>query len=123
MIARRAPGSLEAEILAILWASDAALSAQEVRRQLPGDLAHTTVNTILTRLHEKGAVDRELEGRGYVYRPVLDQAGIAAQRMRALLDDEADSAGVLSHFVAGLDGPTLRALRRAIGGGTGGDRR
>lgn len=114
MIGRRAAGALEREVLAALWTAEAALSAQDVRRQLGGDLAHTTVNTILTRLHEKGAVVRAQSSRGYLYQPVLDQAGLTANRMRALLDGGPDRAGVLSRFVDGLDATTLDTLRRAL---------
>ena len=114
MIGRRAAGSLESEILAVLWAADEPLRAEEVRRRLGSDLAHTTVNTILGRLHEKGAVERHTGGRSYRYRPVLDQAGLTARRMQALLDGGPDRTGVLSRFVDGLDRRTLQALRRLL---------
>ena len=119
MVRRRAPGMLEAEVLATLWAAGEPLSAEEVRRRSGTDVAYTTVTTILARLYEKGAVSREMSGRGYSYAPVLDQAGLTAKRMRALLDDEADQVGVLSRFVAGLDTKALTALRRALGPGLG----
>jgi predicted transcriptional regulator len=111
---RRARGVLEAEVLAVLWASDSPLSPEAVRCELGDDLAYTTVMTILARLHEKGAVRREAHGRGYAYAPLLDEAGLAAQRMRALLDGEDDRAGVLSRFVAGLDDSAQAAVRRAL---------
>jgi predicted transcriptional regulator len=111
---RRASGTLEAEVLTVLWASPEPVSAEEVRRRLDGDLAHTTVSTILSRLHRKGAVTRQLVSRGYVYSPVLDEAGMVASRMRALLEDQRDRAGVLSQFVAGLDRRALDSLRRAL---------
>jgi predicted transcriptional regulator len=107
---------LEAEVLAALWASEVPLSAEEVRRQIGSDLAYTTVTTILTRLHEKGAVTREPSGRGYAYRPLLDQAGLTANRMRALLEHQSDRTGVLSRFVAALDATALAELRRLLGG-------
>ncbi|MBV9660556.1 MAG: BlaI/MecI/CopY family transcriptional regulator [Acidimicrobiales bacterium] len=111
---RRAPGTLEAEVLATLWSVDQPLSAEDVRVRLAADLAYTTVATILTRLHEKGAVNRTLTGRVYSYAPVLDHAALTALRMQALLDDESDRAGVLNRFVDGLDGEGLGALREAL---------
>lgn len=111
---RRAPGTREAEVLAALWSVDAPLSAEEVRSHLDSDLAYTTVATILTRLWDKGAVRRELTGRGYSYQPVMDHADMTARRMQALLDDETDRGGVLSRFVARLDSDALGALRRAL---------
>ena len=52
--ARRQAGSLEQEVMAVLWASDQALTPGEVQQGLGADLAYTTVMTILTRLHGKG---------------------------------------------------------------------
>lgn len=112
---RRAPGSLEAEVLAALWAADEPLTPEDLRTLLSRELAYTTVSTILARLYEKGAVGREIRGRGYCYFPVLDQQGLTARRMRALLDGQVDRAGVLSRFVDSLDAKTLAALRRALG--------
>lgn len=101
--------------MGVLWAADGPLSPEQVRRQLGGDLAYTTVMTILVRLVDKGAVDRHARGRGYLYAPRHDESGLVAERMRALLDAEADPAGVLSRFVDGLDSRSVSALRRALG--------
>ena len=53
---RRPAGELEASVLAALWAADAPLTPGAVQLELGGGLARTTVTTILTRLHAKGAV-------------------------------------------------------------------
>lgn len=119
MTSRRAAGTLEAEVLAALWAADQPMSSEDVRAALGRDLAYTTVSTILARLHDKGAVGRQSRGRGYCYFPVMDQQALAARRMRALLDNQADQAGVLSRFVDSLDAKGLAALRRALGTDTG----
>jgi predicted transcriptional regulator len=118
---RRAKGSLESEVLAALWAAKRPLTAGDVADALGGDLAYTTVQTILVRLHGKGAVHRELTGRAHSYTPVLDDAGLAADRMRAMLDKGADHAAVLSRFLRVLspeDEATLaQLLRRPRPGG------
>lgn len=115
MSARRGPGELEAEVLAALWAADEPLTPEGLRGRLGSELAYTTVTTILARLFEKGAVGREPQGRGYCYFPLLDQQGLTARRMRALLEGHSDQAGVLSRFVDALDAASLAALRRALG--------
>lgn len=110
---RRASGSLESEVLAALWAAERPLTTAEVAEALDSGLAYTTVQTILARLHEKGAVRRELAGRAHAYAPELDDAGLAARRMRALLDKGGDRAAVLSRFVGTLspaEESTLAAL-------------
>lgn len=107
---RRPAGALEAEILAALWAAGRPLTPGEVLEELGDRLAYTTVMTALSRLHEKGAVERERSGRAYAYTPVLDQAGIAATRMRALLDAREDRRAVLARFVGSLSDDDERAL-------------
>jgi len=120
---RRAKGSLESEVLATLWAADRPLTAGDVADALGGDLAYTTVQTILSRLHAKGAVRREAVGRAHAYTPVLDDAGMAAHRMQAMLDKGGDHAVVLARFLGSLapeDEATLAALldrHRVAGGG------
>jgi predicted transcriptional regulator len=108
--ARRRAGELEAEALAVLWATDRALTPAQVREQLGGGLAYTTVMTVLTRLHDKGLVAREVRGRGYVYTPVVEQAELTAERMRALLDTGHDRSAVLARFVGALSASDRRAL-------------
>lgn len=113
MAMRRAKGSLESEVLAALWAADRPLTSAEVVEAVGGELAYTTVQTILTRLHGKGAVHRELAGRAHAYTPVLDDAGMAADRMRAMLDKGRDHAAVLTRFLRTLtpeDEATLAEL-------------
>ncbi len=102
MSRRRQSGSLESEVLATLWAADKPLTAGEVVEALGGELAYNTVQTILTRLHGKGAVRREQAGRAHAYTPVLDEAGLAANRMRAMLDRGGDHAAVLTTFLGTL---------------------
>lgn len=99
---RREPGMREAEILAALWAAGRPLTPREVVEAVGDGLAYNTVQTILTRLHDKGAVRRELVGRAHAYTPVLDEAGMAARRMRAMLDRGGDSTAVLSRFLGTL---------------------
>ena len=99
---RRVSGSLESEVLAALWAATAPLTTGEVVTTRGDDLAYTTVQTILTRLHSKGAVTRARVGRAHAYAPVLDEAGLAASRMHAMLDRGGDHAAVLARFVGTL---------------------
>ena len=110
MTRRRSSGGLESEVLATLWAADAALTTADIVGALDGDLAYTTVQTILTRLLAKGAVTRRPAGRAHAYRPVLDQAGLAASRMHAMLDHGGDHAAVLRRFVSTLNADDEAAL-------------
>ncbi|MGW1028214.1 BlaI/MecI/CopY family transcriptional regulator [Streptomyces sp. NPDC002577] len=111
---RRARGELESDVLAALWAADGPLTARQVRERLPGDLAYTTVLTILSRLYDKGLLVRHREGRGYAYKPAHDEAAHTAQRMRALLEDGSDREAVLARFVSELSVRDEHLLHRLL---------
>jgi predicted transcriptional regulator len=111
---RRPAGALESEVLASLWAAGRPLTPRQVQQELGEGLAYTTVMTALTRLHDKGAVERRREGRAYAYTPVLDQAGIAAARMREMLDSGDDRAAVLARFAGTLSAEDTSLLARML---------
>ncbi|MEU2334365.1 BlaI/MecI/CopY family transcriptional regulator [Streptomyces sp. NPDC006654] len=111
---RRPAGELEASVMAALWAAGAPQTPGEVQRSLGTDLARTTVTTILTRLHDKGVVDRHRRGRGYAYVPVQDAQGLTARRMHSELDRDGDRETVLARFVAQLSPDDERVLRTLL---------
>lgn len=111
---RRPPGALEAAVMAILWAADRALSPTEVQAELGDDLAYNTVQTILTRLLEKGLVLRVPTRRGHAYRPVQDAATTAARHMQMTLGQQTDRHGVLLHFAEGLEPEDVKVLRALL---------
>ena len=113
--ARRAAGELEGAVLAVLQDAEGALSPADVRARVGGDLAYTTVVTILSRLHAKGVLRRHKDGRAYRYAPVADTPGLAARRMTRVLDSEPDREAVLARFVSGLSDRDEDLLRRMLG--------
>jgi predicted transcriptional regulator len=126
---RRAAGELEAAVLDVLWQSERPLRPGEVRDLLTAsspedaaELSYSTVVTILGRLHEKGTLDREREGRAFRYSPVADEAGMAARRLTALLDGTPDRAAVLSRFVEDLSDRDEELLRDLLDDGHQGER-
>ncbi|MFI6084933.1 BlaI/MecI/CopY family transcriptional regulator [Streptomyces sp. NPDC051217] len=108
---RRGQGELEAQVLAALREAPGPVNAGWVRERLGGALAYTTVMTILTRLQTKNAVTRERSGRSFEWRPASDGAGLAALRMRRVLDAESDREAVLARFVTALSHDDERLLR------------
>jgi len=107
-------GALEAEVLARLWATEDAMTPAQVVEAMDDPPAYTTVMTILTRLWQKGLVDREGRGRAYAYRPLIGEAEFAAQKMHATLAAASNREAALSHFVGSLTKREERALRRVI---------
>ncbi|MET9323876.1 BlaI/MecI/CopY family transcriptional regulator [Streptomyces sp. NPDC003038] len=108
---RRGQGALEAEVLTALRQAPGPATAGWVQERLGGGLAYTTVITILTRLHAKGAVARERAGRSFEWTPVADESGLAALRMRKVLDGESDRQAVLASFVTALSPRDEQLLR------------
>lgn len=103
---RRSSGSLERAVLEVLAGASVPLTVPEVRDAMSVELAYTTVQTTLVRLHAKGVLARARHGRSFAYRPVATpeamQVGTAARRMRKILDSGGDRRGVLARFVADL---------------------
>ncbi|MFE6826578.1 BlaI/MecI/CopY family transcriptional regulator [Streptomyces sp. NPDC057690] len=111
---RRPAGELEASVLAALPAADGPLTPIAVRPALGTDLARTTVTTILTRLHAKGAVTPAPTPAGATSTPpAQDPPGLTARRMHAELNKDADRNTALARFLTDL-GPQDRELLRTV---------
>ncbi len=114
MADRRAPGPLESAVISVVAGALAPVAVAEVQKMLPGEPAYTTVMTTLSRLAEKGALTQSREGRAFRYAlavpPEAVDDAVAARRMRRLLSDGSDRAGVLARFVAELDSEEERLL-------------
>ncbi len=99
-------GELEHSVMRALWQSAESLSVREVHarvRRRPA-LAYTTVLTVLDRLHDKGFVLREKDGRAFRYRPKQSEAEWLGDRAARVLAAEAGSdRAVLAAFVASAD--------------------
>ncbi|MFD5069002.1 BlaI/MecI/CopY family transcriptional regulator [Streptomyces sp. NPDC058369] len=112
---RRANGTLENEILALLQSAENALTPAEVAERLSTPLAHTTVATTLARLHTRGVLDRTPQGRSYAYTPVTDEPGLTAKHMFQVMNKGTDRETVLTRFVDELSDDDEDLLRRLLG--------
>ena len=118
MTDRRSQGQLETAVMAIVAAAESPVAVAAVQRQLPGSPAYTTVMTTLSRLADKGALRQTRDGRAFTYSlaaplDAVDDA-VTATRMRRLLTDGSDRAGVLARFVAQLDDEEGRILAELL---------
>lgn len=111
-------GPLEAAVMERLWTRGSA-TVRDIVDDLGRSraLAYTTVMTIMSRLHEKGLLQRVRSGKTYVYRPAVSREGhrerLSRELVRGLVDEFGDVA--LAHFAAELesvDAPHRAALRR-----------
>lgn len=113
---------LETEVMNEVWAAEGAVTVREARSSLNArnprrQRAYTTVMTIMARLSEKGLLARELHGRTYHYRPVLDaeqyEHARAAARVSELVGDYGDLALAQgAHQIDQLGEDRLEQLRR-----------
>lgn len=78
---------LELQVMQVLWELGPS-SVQAVAEKLPVErpLAYTTVQTMLNILHRKGRVTRILQGRAYLYQPVVTQEKVMRQAVGDLVD-------------------------------------
>jgi predicted transcriptional regulator len=111
---RRGYGDLAQAILDLVSQAGSPVTPARVRDALGGDLAYTTVMTVMARLHDRGLLARQRTGRAFAYTAVGDPTQVTARRMHRLLNVEADRAGVLARFVDGLTPDDDRLLRTLL---------
>jgi predicted transcriptional regulator len=113
-------GELERSVMELLWTSDAALTANELRdalalRDQPGRaVATTTMLTVLSRLERKGFVSRARDVRPHRYRALLSREEHTAELMREVLDRSSDRDAALARFVGTVSAGEADTLRRLL---------
>ena len=76
---------LELRIMQVIWRHGAS-TVNEVQAELEPALAYTTVQTMLNILERKGKLERELQGRAYVYRAKVSEEKAVGQSVRDMID-------------------------------------
>jgi BlaI family transcriptional regulator, penicillinase repressor len=113
-------GELERSVMDVLWTSDAALTANELRdalalRDAPGRIvATTTALTVLSRLERKGFVSRSRDVRPHRYRALLSREEHTAELMHEVLDRASDRDAALARFVSTASEGEAATLRRLL---------
>ena len=113
-------GTRELQILRALWALDGQASVQDVLDHVRGGgagVAYNTVQTLLNRMVEKDIVEREKQGRAFVYRPRVPVEAVGRQEVGEAIERFFEgSAGALAvHLVEHeLDDTELDALQDLI---------
>jgi predicted transcriptional regulator len=114
LMSKRPDGSLERDVMTVLWQSDRPLPPAEVQERLESDLAYTSVATILNRLQAKGLVSRTPQGRAYAYEACIDESELATRRIKDILAGSDDRTAVLAGFIGALPKRERRALRALL---------
>lgn len=103
-------GALEQQVMDVLWDHGAATIRQVITR-LGGDLAYTTIATVLTNLERKQLVAPERDGRSVRYAPRHTREKHAAQLMKQALSTSNDPMASILHFIDDIDRRDLQRLR------------
>jgi predicted transcriptional regulator len=76
---------LEVQAMQVLW-REGPSNVQQVQRQMAGDLAYTTIQTVLNGLHQKGKVRRALRGRAFEYRAAVARKAVLGNAVREFVN-------------------------------------
>jgi predicted transcriptional regulator len=76
---------LEVQIMQVLW-RDGPSNVQHVQKSIEGELAYTTVQTVLNVLHRKGKVRRRMRGRAFDYGAAVARDTVLRQAVRDFID-------------------------------------
>ncbi|MGE6610706.1 MULTISPECIES: BlaI/MecI/CopY family transcriptional regulator [Bacillales] len=95
-------GPLEANIMEYLWDNDEQ-SIKSVQQSLELDkpINFNTVMTVMNRLVEKGILEKRVEGRLSLFRPVQTKAEFLEEQSKKLTENLLDEFGgaVISHML------------------------
>ena len=85
----------------------------------PRRLAYTTIATVLDRLHAKGLVVRELDGKSHIYKPAKRRRAVEKARAKTLLGkilgaDPVPSVASLVDAVEAIDPDLLDRLAEEV---------
>ena len=108
-------GSLQAEVMRVMWRLDEA-TVDDVRAAQPPSrrAAYTTIQTVMNRLLDRGLLERKRRGKAFVYRARYPESELVARSMRERLagaSADARTAALLS-LVEGLKQDELDELAR-----------
>src|SRR5262249_6128654 len=109
----------EWDVMEPIWEAGACTAAEVIRRlRARHDWNHSTIRTLLARLVGKGALEYEVDGPRYIYRPVVSRRQCVRQKSRSFLEKAfgGDVGALLAHFVteARLDRDQIEQLHQLL---------
>lgn len=108
-------GELELAIMDYVWRQKSAVTVPQVHEHLVKKrrLAYTSTMTVMSRLHEKGLLERSEDRRPYTYWPALSREDYSAELMVGVLSELGNRKAALARFVDRIgrkDAATLSEL-------------
>lgn len=119
MSKRHRLGDLQLRIMDVLW-NRGECTVGTVHRDLEsgGDLAYTTIATMLQKMEKRGLVRRRMEGRRGVYRALIESTDVRTSMVDDLVERlfHGDLEAMVDHLLTSRDvsGDELQRLSRII---------
>ncbi|MCH7545603.1 MAG: BlaI/MecI/CopY family transcriptional regulator [Planctomycetes bacterium] len=99
-------GDLQFAIMKILWEKGQG-TVNNVHQSLLSErgLAPTTIATMLKKMEEKGVVAHDVEGRQFIYRPIVQEEDVTRTMVGELVDRlyGGDALAMVSHLLTERD--------------------
>src|SRR3990167_2004095 len=110
-------GPLEQEVMSCVW-KNKTCTASEVVECLGQnrEIAYNTIQTIMTRLVDKGLLKRKLEGKTHVYKPAVRQKNVLLSLLNQTMSGFTSQFGeeALIAFIDGLDDISAETRQKLI---------
>ena len=99
-----------------IWRRGRPVLVRDIVEDLNADraLAYTTVMTVMDKLHRKGWLRREPQGRAYLYEAMASRESYTARLMREAWATSDNPAVAFVHFLEQLSPEEAQALRTAL---------
>ncbi len=111
-------GELESEIMNIIWEKNQSVSVREVvdALQLQRKIAYTTVMTIMGRLVDKGILNREGNGKAFVYKTVYTKDKFLSKTTHLIINNLVSNFGdiAIAHFAKEVEKITPEKRKRLL---------
>ena len=112
-------GRMQLRIMQILWRKGLA-TARDITDALNATetVAHSTVQTLLRKLEAKGAVAHEVDGRTFLFKPLVESDKVREKATREFIEHQfAGSPGGLVPYLLrheDIPGKELAEIRRLV---------
>jgi len=100
----------------VVWRSTDPVTIRHIVDRLAPEheIAYTTAITVVERLRSKGWLNRERQGRSFLYSAPRDESEYTAWLMSQALEGASDRSAALLNFTGSLSAAEVEALRAAL---------
>ncbi|OZB97633.1 BlaI/MecI/CopY family transcriptional regulator [Paenibacillus sp. XY044] len=100
-------GPLEAKVMEVIWSRLEAVTIKEVNAKISEDkrMSFNTIMTVMNRLVDKGVLQKKLQGKSYVYSPVLTKEQFLEEQSKELSYDLVKEFGsrAVAHMIDAME--------------------